>query len=53
MDGKLLSIAENKPKLQKFLDLVYRIVVMKESGPLEVNFSEGGVTSAFFKKKEL
>jgi hypothetical protein len=53
MTDKLTTIAEQKPKLKIFLDILLRIVVQGETGRIEVNFSEGGVTSASFTKREI
>ena len=50
---RLCKIAECKPKFQKMLAVMLRIVLNKESGPFVVNFSCGGVTDAHFNKKEV
>jgi hypothetical protein len=53
MMQKLIIIANDKPNVNKLLDIILRIVVNKEMGKLEVSFSQGGVTSVNFNKKEL
>lgn len=53
MRGQILCIAKGKPKLAKLLDLIMRVIVNKETGAIEINFCDGGVTNCTFKKREI
>lgn len=53
MIEKVCQISNEKPKLKKLLDLLCRIVLQRESGRLEADFSQGSITSASFKIREI